>query len=170
MSEADNEIDDFLRESNAIEGVYDDGSLKQARRAWNNLLKYDQLTEGALLKTHKILMLNQPLTPDAKGYFRRVPVFIGGREGLEVSLIAQSIKQWLLNANDIIVNGKNEDRGFLERMIKKHHVVYELIHPFVDGNGRTGRIFMNWQRIRLGFPILVIRAGEEQQEYYKWFK
>lgn len=54
-------------------------------------------------------------------------------------------------------------------MMKNHHVEYEIIHPFVDGNGRTGRMFMNWERLKGGLPILVIHEGEEQQEYYKWF-
>ncbi len=52
---------------------------------------------------------------------------------------------------------------------KELHVMYERIHPFLDGNGRTGRIFMNWTRVkRCKLPVLVIKE-EERQEYYKWF-
>jgi hypothetical protein len=53
---------------------------------------------------------------------------------------------------------------------KKAHVAFETIHPFVDGNGRIGRILMNWQRLQEGLPILIIHEGPEQMEYYKWFK
>ena len=42
------------------------------------------------------------------------------------------------------------------------------VHPFIDGNGRTGRIFMNWWRVKNGLPILVIKETA-RQEYYKWF-
>ena len=57
-----------------------------------------------------------------------------------------------------------------EYISKTLHVKYEKIHPFVDGNGRTGRIFMNWWRIKNNLPILVIHEGKEQMDYYKWFK
>ena len=51
------------------------------------------------------------------------------------------------------------------------HVKYEKIHPFADGNGRTGRMFMNWTRLkRNNEPLLIIHEGEEQREYYGWFK
>ena len=58
---------------------------------------------------------------------------------------------------------------FSEHEIKMSHVEFEEIHPFVDGNGRTGRILMNLYRIYMGFPILIIHTGKEQKEYYSWW-
>jgi len=57
-----------------------------------------------------------------------------------------------------------------DETIKKAHIAFEKIHPFEDGNGRVGRIILNFQRVKAGLPILVIHTGKEQQEYYKWFK
>jgi len=57
-----------------------------------------------------------------------------------------------------------------EERSKQIHVAFEDIHPFVDGNGRVGRILYNIHRIKLGLPIHIIHEGEEQKEYYKWFK
>lgn len=153
---------EFLRESNAIEGVYDKNSLNQAIVAWEYLLTQKEMTPGVVLRTHKILMLNQPLQPDERGYFRDVPVWVGGREGMNPILIREAIEKWCSLMND-----PNNDTTFIS---KELHVQYEKIHPFVDGNGRTGRMFMNWQRLRSGIPILVIHEGEEQKSYYKWFK
>jgi len=48
------------------------------------------------------------------------------------------------------------------------HINFEKIHPFIDGNGRIGRMLLNWQRVKLGLPVLVIKESEKQ-EYYKWF-
>ena len=158
----------FLRESNAIEDVWDADSLQQAIYAWEYCISEPFLTPAVIRKTHKILMLHQPLQPDEKGYFRSVGVYIGNRVGKPPYVVPELINQWCVNARDIIVNGKNEFPRFLKSIIQEHHVQYEIIHPFIDGNGRTGRIFMNWERIKLGFPVLIIKESEKQ-EYYLWF-
>ena len=159
------EITEFLMESNAIEGVYGAESLKQAEYAWANLAKATKLTKGVILRTHKILMLKQPLLPDYKGYFRKCRVWIGGREGLKWELIPEEIEVWLKEMNRLPVMKNN-----LEEISQKLHVGYEEIHPFADGNGRTGRMFMNWWRMRNNLPILIIHEGDEQMAYYQWFK
>jgi len=160
---------DFLDHSNRIEGVYDGDSLGDAIGAWTYLKKEKKLTIGKVLKVHKILMLHQPLQPDERGYFRKIPVYVGGKEGAPPFIIPEQIEQWILNVNDLLGGGYKESEIFKERLTKEQHVKYEQIHPFVDGNGRTGRIFYNWTRLKLGLPIHVIRE-EERQDYYKWFK
>jgi len=156
------EIVEFLNESNAIEGVYDDVSLNQALEAWNYLKKQPELTVGIILKTHKILMLHQKLQPDEKGYFRRCEVTIGGRRGFNWVKIPEEIKEWLVKMNATQITKS-------AYYAKEMHIEYERIHPFVDGNGRTGRMFLNWHLIKMGFPILIIKS-DERLDYYKWFK
>lgn len=156
-----NEVErEFLYESNKIEGVYDDVSLEQAIEAWEFLLGKKELTVGVILKAHKILMLHQNLAPDQKGYFRRCMVYIGHKAGMNWVKIPDAIEKWLYWMN---MTADDE-------MAKKLHIEYEHIHPFVDGNGRTGRMFYNWQRLKSGLPIHVIHEGEEQYSYYQWFK
>lgn len=149
----------FLKESNAIEGVYDDDSLKQAVFAWEYLKKERELTPGVVLKTHKILMLNQRLRPDEKGYFRKCQVYVGGREGLEWPFIPGFIEAWCAASMTLATIITPVDL----------HIAYEKIHPFVDGNGRTGRMFLNWTRLKITEePLLIIKASE-RQDYYQWF-
>lgn len=155
--------EEFLRENNGIEGVFDEESFKQAKVAWKYLMKQDVLTIDVILKTHKLLMLHQPLQPNEKGYFRRVPVWVGGREGASWRTIPSLLWHWTFESLRAEPKLTAED-------IQKLHVEYEKIHPFVDGNGRTGRMFMNWQRLKkAGEPLLIIHTGEEQQSYYRWF-
>jgi Fic family protein len=166
----DNDIEEFLKESNAIEDVHDEDSLQQALYAWNYLKNVKKLSVHDILKTHKILMLHQPgLRPNEKGYLRIVPVYIANHEALNASIIPTTLANLVMNINDIVDHTKNESIIFLERIIKEHHVKYEKIHPFVDGNGRTGRMIMNWERIQVGLPVLIVKANE-RQIYYKWFK
>jgi Fic family protein len=153
---------DFMRESNAIEEVYDDDSLTQGLLAWSNLERESVLSIPSILTTHKILMLNQHIHPDEKGYFRKVPVYIGGKEATPASKLPNLMIQWVEITN-YNTKCKNLDSW------KMAHVTFERIHPFIDGNGRMGRLILNWQRQKMGLPILVIKESE-RFEYYKWFR
>ena len=151
-------VEDFLKESNAIEGVYDEDSLQQALYAWNYLSEQKEMNIHVMCKVHKILMLHHPLMPNERGYMRQIPIYIGGREGLPWKLIPTRLSTLAMN---MWLHSKHW---------KEHHIEFEKIHPFVDGNGRTGRMLMNWERLRVGLPLLIIHEGQEQQKYYQWFK
>ena len=168
-----NEIIEFLRESNNIEDVWDDLSFQQALFAWCYIIEEDKLTEDILLKTHKILMLHQPLQPDEKGYFRKVAVGMNLGNGTFKEFkpwytVPDLMKQWIVNANDLVKNGLGDNEKLLEKINQEHHVSFGGIHPFIDGNGRMGRILMNWQRYQLGMDVLVIKE-KEKDKYYQWF-
>ncbi len=47
------------------------------------------------------------------------------------------------------------------------HCEYENIHPWVDGNGRSGRILMVNHSILVGLEPEIIHYGPEQQAYYR---
>lgn len=143
----------FLRESNNIEGVNDDMSLCLACEAWDYVINQEGATPLIIKKAHKILM--QLHLQDEAGQFRKQPVWIGGREGLHFSMIRTSIYNW---CEDLKINND----------WKQMHIRFENIHPFIDGNGRVGRILMNFHRLKLGLPILTIHNWEKER-YYKWF-
>lgn len=152
-------VREFLRESNAIEDVWDDQSYEDAFEAWLYVSMEGVLTDAVIKKTHKILMQHQPLEEKDKGNYRKCEVMIAGRLGVPWQLLGVEMWKW----------GFETMRKSPPPDWKELHVAYEKIHPFVDGNGRTGRIFMNWTRVkRCGLPILVIKESEKW-EYYKWF-
>ncbi len=48
------------------------------------------------------------------------------------------------------------------------HTFFEEIHPFKDGNGRTGRILLNYILISKGYPLIIIKGTEKNRKiYYK---
>lgn len=149
-------VREMLRESNAIEGVYDKDSFKQAELAWYYLMEQKTITPGVILKTHKILMLHSNLLPIHKGYFRDCEVTVGGRYGLRYEKVPEAIETW---CDDVAVKAQP----------KAMHVDFEKIHPFVDGNGRVGRMLYNWMRLDQELPIDVIKESE-RQAYYSWFR
>ncbi len=166
----DDQIIEFLQQSNYIESVSDSQSLDDAVEAWKFIVSCNQLNEERILQTHKLLMIHKSIAEKDKGAWRTEVVMVGGTEKKPWYAITALIDSWILNANDVVINKvKRDSSSFLAEIIKGHHITFETIHPFIDGNGRVGRILMNWQRIKVNLPILIIRE-EEKREYYQWFK
>lgn len=159
-----NEIE-FLKESNAIEGEYSEEALEDAMGAWDYAKQHiNDLDLKKILKIHHILM--RRLNTAIAGKWRvNIAVTVGDRYCKAESkyFIRRKVQDWMDNCKVHSGLGAEED-------IKRWHVFFEEIHPFIDGNGRVGRILMNLQRLRVNLPILIIHAGEEQKEYYTWFK
>lgn len=161
----DDLVEQFLRESNAIEDVWDHESLVKARRAWDYLTTQKRLSTFVVQKTHEILMEGK-LAEEELGHWRRIGVKIGGRFGAHPIEIDDMMARWCVVSNWML-DAPLTMREMAEE-IRLLHVRYEKIHPFVDGNGRTGRLFLNWMRLQAGLPIMVILESEKRT-YYKWF-
>ena len=52
--------------------------------------------------------------------------------------------------------------------IARFHLEFEGIHPFIDGNGRTGRLVMNLELIRSGYPPINVKFADRKR-YYEAF-
>lgn len=163
---------DFLRESNNIEDEWDDKSLEDAILAWEHCKDLPKLSREVVLEIHGILMRSRDtLEPEQKGVFRDGPVWIGGHEATKHYVIEDRLVHWLRTLNSIVeYQDLHRTKDLLDKETQMSHIEYEAIHPFFDGNGRTGRIFYNWQRIHCGLPVHIIHTGKEQYEYYNWFK
>ena len=49
--------------------------------------------------------------------------------------------------------------------IARFHLEFEGIHPFIDGNGRTGRLILNLELIRNGFPPINVKFTDRKRYY-----
>lgn len=157
MEVDEKELEMFLRESNAIESEYSEQAFEDSWRAWKFIINFDELTFSRLLEVHRVIM--NKLNNRIAGRLRSCNVRVSDRKCPDYTLVSGLLNEWFVKYSKANTEGE----------IKKAHIEFEKIHPFEDGNGRSGRIIMNWQRLLNDLPLLIIHEGEEQKEYYTWF-
>lgn len=154
----------LLRESNLIEGVGLEG-LESSKKAYLYLMQVKEpLTLKHILKTHKLLM--STLNPRIAGKIRQVAVGIYSGGILIKSCPKPEEIQGMMNRFLRRVNEPSDNSG---SFCQSCHIEFEMMHPFEDGNGRTGRIILAWMRKQMGLPLLTI-LNSEKDKYYAWFK
>jgi Fic family protein len=92
------------------------------------------------------------------GSFREhdIEPFPAGMQPPDWTQVPVLIRDWVGDAQAL---GKAEEGEFPEAMADLH-VRFEQVHPFLDGNGRTGRLVLNLLLVRLGYPPAIIYKGE----------
>lgn len=121
----------------------------------------DQLTEQVIKEIHKKLV--DRLQHDA-GRFKVTQNAIIGAEFQTASPeeVPYLIKQWIDNT-EYRIELANEQLEKI-KVLAESHIQFERIHPFSDGNGRTGRMILLMESIKhLGVPVLIRK--EERAEY-----
>ena len=84
--------------------------------------------------------------------------FPSGMKPVTWPLIPAEMDAWIANVNRLPANPEAP----LEQLAATH-CRFEQIHPFLDGNGRTGRLLLNLVLVRLGYPPTVIRVQDREQ-------
>ena len=116
------------------------------------------LSESVIKNIHALVLMNRP---EDKGVYRRIPVRIMGAytEPVDPILIEQKMAELL--TTDSKRKGAIHD---IER-IARFHLEFEGIHPFIDGNGRTGRLLMNLELIKCGYPPINVKFTDRKRYY-----
>ena len=143
-------------------------SLREVFEAKNLALVYGYIKKTApkqplnikmILLLHKMLLTN--IRDEVSGRFRKngEMVRVGEHIGLPPEFIEGRIQEILINYNSKI------EIPFIHR-VAMLHTEFESIHPFIDGNGRMGRVINNYLLTREGFPPIIVR-NKEKESYYK---
>lgn len=117
-----------------------------------------RLKETEIKNIHSLVLMDRP---EDKGVYRRIPVRILGAytEPVEPHLIQEKVTE-LLSENE----ERKKTMHPIER-IARFHLEFEGIHPFIDGNGRTGRLIMNLDLIRNGYPAVNVKFADRKRYY-----
>lgn len=137
------------------------------------LAGYEIIQRQGYLNTNSFLNIQSVLEPDKTG-IRKIPVSIKNSSTGQVLYtppVGEDLLRSLLKNYEDYYNTLDDGTDALIKMAILHYQ-FEAIHPFLDGNGRTGRILMVLYLVlakRLGMPILFISGyiNENRTEYYR---
>lgn len=142
----------------SLREVFEAKNLAQVYGYIKKTAPLQSLTIDVILLLHKMLITN--IRDEVAGRFRKnnEMVRVGNHIGLPPEFVEARIQELLIEYNSEIKS------PFIHR-IAKLHTEFESIHPFIDGNGRIGRVLNNYLLIREGFPPIIVR-NKEKEIYY----
>lgn len=117
------------------------------------------ISENIIKQIHYLVLADKK---EDRGVYRRVPVRIMGaqHEPVQPYLIGPKMEQLLY---DFAASTEH-----IVTKLARFHIEFEGIHPFIDGNGRTGRLLVNLELMKAGFPPIDIKFTD-RIAYYNAF-
>lgn len=117
------------------------------------------LSESIIKQIHFLVLADKK---DDRGVYRRVPVRIMGahHEPVQPYLIEPEMEQ--------LLHDYQKSNEHIVTKLARFHIEFEGIHPFIDGNGRTGRLLVNLELMKAGFPPIDIKYAD-RISYYNAF-
>lgn len=146
----------------SLREVYEAKNLARVIEYIRNKALSEELNKDLILLLHRMLIAN--INDSIAGRFREKNEFV--RVGAHIAPAPEHIERLLESSiNDYITDHKN----FITDKIAKFHLEFERIHPFNDGNGRIGRVLINFLLIHTGFPPITIFNKDKHKNYYSGF-
>ena len=122
------------------------------------IIKRNETLSLRLIREFHSLVLNDDIENRGKFKQSNNEILGAGFETTPYYLVEEKLTELIEKYNSNKVDN-------LVTKVSHFHADFEKIHPFIDGNGRTGRLLLNLELMKNGYPITVIR-NEEREEYY----
>ncbi len=152
------DLDRFINERELFEAK----NLARVVAYINQKATEKELSLETILFLHKMLISN--IRDDIAGRFRNDDEWVR-----VANHIAPSPKEVLGLLKEMLVQYQTNDVENIVRRIAKLHLTFEHVHPFVDGNGRIGRVINNYVLIRENYVPINIKFIN-RKEYYSAFQ
>ena len=141
--------------------VFEAKNLAQVFEYIKKKISTDNIDKDLILLLHKMLINN--IDSGIAGNFRQKGQYV--RVGTHIAPAPEHVE---IMINNLLLEYSGNHKDYFLDKISKFHLEFENIHPFCDGNGRIGRVLINYQLMQLGYPPVIIR-DKEKQIYYKSF-
>ena len=123
--------------------------------------KVQELTKETILSLHKMLITS--INDSIAGRFRAQHEYV--RVWTHIAPAPEHVERMV---DEALSEYASDHETYVHDKVALFHLEFEHIHPFCDGNGRIGRVLMNWQLAWLGYPPVIIR-DKEKSLYYAGF-
>lgn len=146
----------------SVREIFEAKNLARVMEYIGTKSKEQELSRELILLLHQMLLGN--IDANSVGKFRTKGQYV--RVGSYIAPAPEHIEKMI---EQLLIEYESDlDSYFLDK-IARFHLQFEIIHPFNDGNGRIGRVLINYQLNRLGLPPVIIR-DKEKKKYYKVFE
>ncbi|GHU52674.1 cell division protein Fic [Clostridia bacterium] len=121
----------------------------------------EELTVRIIKDIHSLVLMNDTFN---KGIYRSVPVRISGalHQPPRPEFVPMQMETLIADYDSL-----KSDKHIIEA-VSEFHLRFEGIHPFIDGNGRTGRLILNLELIKAGLLPVNIKYTD-RHKYYDCF-
>jgi Fic family protein len=145
----------------SVREVFEAKNLARVMEYIKNKAREEELSESLILTIHEMLITT--IDESIAGRFRKQHEYV--RVGTHIAPAPEHIERIL---ETMLIEYSSDHIAYFVDKISKFHLDFETLHPFNDGNGRIGRVLINYQLFRLGYPAIIIR-DKEKKVYYEGF-
>lgn len=120
-----------------------------------------EFSEYGIKNIHSFVLMDRP---QDKGTYRRIPVRIMGafHQPPQPYKVEPMMNELLYN------HSQRKEKMHIIEAVALFHLDFEGIHPFIDGNGRTGRLLINLELMQNGYPAIDVKFSD-RRKYYQAF-
>ncbi len=154
-------LEQMLSRNVSVREVFEAKNLARVTEYKRKKAGDSELSKDLILLLHQMLIGG--IDDAIAGRFRRQGEYV--RVGTHIAPAPERVARMI---NDILVDYSSDLGSYFLDKIARFHLDFETIHPFCDGNGRMGRVIINFQLLKLGLPCLMIR-NTDKEHYYRAF-
>jgi len=142
--------------------IFEAKNLARTMAYIRNKMKETDLNKELILLLHQMLL--GTIRDDIAGRFRKSGEYV--RVATHIAPAPEKVENLI---EEILLTYHSDFTSYFLDKIARFHLAFESIHPFNDGNGRIGRVIVNFQLSKVGFPFIILR-DKGKEVYYQAFQ
>ena len=155
-------LEQMLSRNVSVREIFEAKNLARVMEYKRAKARNSELSKDLILRLHRMLIGG--IDDGIAGRFRQPGEYV--RVGMHIAPAPERVEGMM---DDLLAEYSSDLGSYFLDKIARFHLGFETIHPFCDGNGRLGRVLINFQLIQLGLPRLILRNADKER-YYRAFR